>query len=63
MMMMMLMVNYIRDFKIQRRVRQRECKKKRFDKQNSNFARGSRFLYISFLFLHDFDVKIPYFAF
>ena len=62
MMMMMLMVNDIRDFKIQRRGRQRERQKhKRFNKQNNNFARASRYIY--FLFLHDFDVKMPYFAF
>ena len=64
MMMMMLTVNDIRDFKIQRRGRQPERQKnKRFNKQNNNFARDHAFLYISFLFLHDFDVKIPYFAF
>ena len=38
-------------------------KPKRFNKQNNKFARASRFLYISFLFLHDFDVKMPNFAF
>ena len=39
-------------------------KNKRFNKQNNNFARASRFFqYISFLFLHDFDVKMPNFAF
>ena len=35
----------IRDFKIQRRGRQRERQKnERFNKQNNNFARTSRFL-------------------
>ena len=39
----------IRDFKIQRRGRQRERqKKKRFNKQNSNFARASRFVLVHF---------------
>ena len=38
----------VRDFKIQRRGRQRERQKNnRFYKQNNNFARASRFLYIS----------------
>ena len=32
-------------------------------KQNNNFARVSHFLYISFPFLHDYDVKMPNFAF
>ena len=61
----------IRDFiKIQRRGRQRKRQKKnnRFYKQNNNFARASRsfvhfFLVISFLFLHDYDVKMPNFPF
>ena len=56
-----------RDFKIQQRGRQRErqiIKKKRFKKQNNNFARASHFfLYISFPFLHDYEVKMPKFAF
>ena len=34
-----------------------------FNKQNNNFARDHAFLYISFLFLHDYDVKMPNFAF
>ena len=34
-----------------------------FNEQNNNFARASHFLYISFPFLHDFDVKMPNFAF
>ena len=53
----------IRDFKIQRRGRQRERQKNNwFNKQNNNFARASR-LYICFLFLHDYDVKMPNVAF
>ena len=54
-----------RDFKIQRRGRQRERKKKnkRFNKQNNNFARAARFLVDNFLFLHDFDIKRANFAF
>ena len=53
------------DFKIQRRGRQRERHKdNRFNKQNNNFARTSHFfLYISFPFLHEYDVKMPNFAF
>ena len=36
----------------------------RFNKQNNNFARASRFyFYISLPFLHDYDVKMPNFAF
>ena len=39
-------------------------KNNRFIKQNNNFARASHFfLFISFPFLHDYDVKMPYFAF
>ena len=91
-----------RDFKIQRRGRQREGQKNNwFNKQNNNFARSLNFirllrvvitpsvtwllrgendskqsdefqatshvhhtfLYISFPFFHDYDVKMPYFAF
>ena len=41
----------VRDFKIQRRGRQRERQKnERFNKQNNNFARASRF------FVHFFPV-------
>ena len=60
---MMLLI--ISDFKIQRRGRQRERQRNNWFniKQNNNFARASRFLYISFPFLHDYDVKIPNFAF
>ena len=36
----------------------------RFNKQNNNFARASRFYFcISLPFLHDYDVKMPNFAF
>ena len=38
-------------------------KNNRFNRQNNNFARASHFLYISFSFLHDYDVKMPNFAF
>ena len=64
-MMITLMVNDIRDFKIQRRGRQREREKKnkRFYKQTTTLHVHHAFLYISFLFLHDFDVKMPNFAF
>ena len=49
-----------RDLKIPRRRRQRELQKSnRFDKQNKNFARASRFLYISLPALHNYDVKLP----
>jgi len=33
------------------------------DKQNNNFARASRFFYISLPSLHDFNVKLPNFTF
>ena len=32
------------------------------DKQTNNFARASRFLYISLPSLHDYDVKMPNFT-
>ena len=49
-----------RDFKIQRRGRQRERQKnKRFNKQNKALHVHHAVLYISVLFLHDFDVKMP----
>ena len=36
----------------------------RFNKQTNNFARASRFYFcISLPFLHDYDVKMPNFAF
>ena len=55
----------IRDFKIQRRERQRERQKNnRFKKQNNNFARAiTPFLYISFPPMHDCYLKMPNFAF
>ena len=48
------LLNMIRDFKIQRRGRQRERQKKTnwFNKQNNNFARASRF------FVHFFAVFV-----
>ena len=55
----------IRYFKIQRRGRQRERQiNNRLYKQNDNFARAPRF-FCAFLcpFLHDYDVKMPNFAF
>ena len=44
--------------------RQRELQQNnRFNKQNNNFARASRFYFcISLPFLHDYDVKMPNFA-
>ena len=33
------------------------------DKQNNNFARAARFLYISLPSLHDYNVKVPNFRF
>ena len=33
------------------------------DKQNNNFARASRFLYISLPSLYDYNVKMPNFTF
>ena len=55
----------IRDFKIQRRERQRERQRNnRFKKQNNNFTRAiTPFLYISFPLMHDRDVKMPNFSF
>ena len=32
------------------------------DKQNNNFARASRFLYISLPSLYDYNVKVPNFT-
>ena len=45
--------------------RQRELQQNsRFNKQNNNFARASRFYFCIFLpFFHDYDVKMPNFAF
>ena len=38
-------------------------KAKGLDKQNNNFARASRFLYISLPSLYDYNVKVPNFTF
>ena len=59
------LVNINRDFKIQWRHRNENVKKNnRFQKQNNNFPRASHFFsYIFFPFLHDYDVKMPNFAF
>ena len=46
--------------------RRRESEKKKSNsltRQNKNFARASRFLYISLPSLHDYDVKMPNFTF
>ena len=45
--------------------RERELQQNnRFNKQNNNFARASRFYFcISLPFLHDYDLKMPNFAF
>ena len=54
-----------RDFKIQRHGRQRERKKKTIGligKKTTSQVHHT-FLYISFPFLHDYDVKMPNFAF
>ena len=54
-----------RDFKIQRRGRQRERKKKTkpIGSKIKTTTLRHAFLYISFLFLHDYNVKMPNFAF
>ena len=53
----------IRDLKIRRRRLQREHhKSNRFDNQNNNFARASRFFVHFFPSLHDYDVKMPNFT-
>ena len=54
----------IRDFKIQRRGRQRERQKTigLISKTTTSHVHHT-FLYISFPFLHDYDVKMPNFAF
>ena len=54
-----------REFTQRERRRQRERQKKKaigLDKQN-NFARASRFLYISLSPWHDYNVKLPHFTF
>ena len=49
----------IRDFKIQRRGRQRERQNtKGLTSETKTLHVHHPFLYISFLFLHDFDVKV-----
>ena len=55
----------IRDFKIQRRGRQRERQKKTIGLISKTAISHVHhtFLYISFPFLHDCDVKMPNFAF
>ena len=53
-----------RDFKTNRRGRQRERRKtKGLISKTTTLHVHHAFLYISFLFLHDFDVKMPNFAF
>ena len=54
-----------RDFKIQRRGRQRERKKKTIGliSKTTTLHVHHTFLYISFPFLHDYDVKMLNFAF
>ena len=48
----------IRDLKIWWQWQQQECQKgNRFNSQNNNFAFASRF------FVHNYDVKMPYFTF
>ena len=42
---------------------QRDRKAIGLDWQNNNFARASRFLYISLQWLHDYDMKLPNFTF
>ena len=58
-------VHDIRDFKIQRRGRQRERQKKPVGliSRTTTWHVHHAFLYISFLFLHDYDVKMPNVAF
>ena len=53
------------DFKIQRRGRQRERQKKTkgLISETTTLHEHHAFLYISFLFLDDFDVKMPNFTF
>ena len=60
-----LSIHNNRDFKIQRRGRQRERKKTKTKPIGSIIKTTLRhaFLYISFLFLHDYNVKMPNFAF
>ena len=60
-------IKYVtRDFNIQPSGRQQERQKKKKKKKNQLVFKISEtstlFLYISFLFLHDYDVKMPNFA-
>ena len=58
------MVGILRDFKLPRRRRQRECQTSNWlNKKNNNPTRASRFLYISLQLLHDYDEKMPNFTF
>ena len=59
------LLNMIRDFKIQRRGRQRERQKKPIGliSKTTTLHVHHAFLYISLLFLYDYDVKMPNFAF
>ena len=54
-----------RDFKIQRRGRQRERQKKTIGliSKTTTWHVHHTFLYVSFPFLHDYDVKMPNFGF
>ena len=52
-----------RKFKIQRRRESQKKKSNSLTRQNKNFARASRFLYISLPSLHDYHVKMPNFTF
>ena len=52
-----------RDFKIQRRGRQRECKKKGFISKTQLCTCITLFCTFLLPFLHDYDVKMPNFAF
>ena len=56
---------FFRDFKIQRRGRQQELQKKTIGLISTTTTSHVRHtvLYISFPFLHDYDVKMPHFAF
>ena len=54
----------VRELKQPRRRRQREWQKAMgLDWQNNNFARASRFLFISYPSLHDYKVKVLHFTF
>ena len=46
-----------------RRQRERETSKKGLDKQNNNFYVHHACSYIPLPSLHDYDLKVPYFAF